>query len=118
MTTEITNAMVAEVLEKAADLLVTKGWCKGYPRKENFNTGSVSYCTLGAIYKAMEVGGYNGQNLYFRAQSAVAKMIVGESNSDTLDDLNIINFNDQVAQGVDDVTDVLLRAAKDLRNAQ
>ena len=129
MSTVITDVMVAEVLEKDADLLVTEGWCRGSSRKRD-KLGRMSYCTVGAIYQVLQLDedvDVNRSQVYWKAIRLLDRAIpapiqvvdpalLGDIGFN--DDQNVIHFNDHVAKEVGDVTDVLLRVAKDLRNAQ
>ena len=94
---------IADILEKAADLLETEGWCQGKMVKSN-GDGTTSRCAIGAIYQAA-----NQLEWFGLAHNTIC--IVQDSVSGAL-----AQFNDKEAKDVSDVTDVFLRVAKDLRN--
>ena len=96
-------SFVADILEKAADLLVTEGWCQGKMVKIN-DDGTTSRCAMGAIYQAASELGWFGlaHNTTLIVQGSISGALA--------------RFNDREAKDVSDVTDVLLGVAKDLRN--
>jgi hypothetical protein len=111
----------AEILEEAADILITTGWTKGL-----FSNAKNERCALGAITAARYQLGYLRISQDF-AEIALTKEIGEQEVGRTTQRLMrqgiwippgtlIQSFNDRVAQKVDEVTDKMLTAAKKLRS--
>jgi hypothetical protein len=101
----------ADILEAAAEVLETEGWCQEDYRKVNDN-GGWSYCAVGALRKV--VGYYDGQpwdmNFQRRAQAMrEAQDMLGSGGT-------IYDFNDEPTTTADVIIDLMKHKAKDLRN--
>lgn len=107
----------ADLLEKAADVLVTDGWIKGAMFRQT--PRGPAYCAMGAIDKARKLLQLRAEHQTLAIGRVSQKIIQERPDIDILLTSRgvIPYFNDAVAQEVGDVTDVLLAAAKDLRNS-
>lgn len=90
----------SEVVEGAAEVIRTYGWTKG-----SFGSDERGYCLMGAASRFMWD---HNENASFYIQDVIAVGIPNRGNP--------ILFNDYRAKKVEDVLDVLDRAAKHWRN--
>lgn len=107
----------ADLLERAADVLVTDGWTKGRMFRET--PRGPAYCAMGAIGKARKQLQCRAEHQTLAIGKVTEKIIQENPSIDVRHQAvgMIPFFNDVIAKKVGDVTDVLLAAAKDLRNS-
>lgn len=113
----------ADVLEKAADILVTDGHCKWIQRDEDGN-----YCAVGALYAALGAklalrgsGPWRGPiGNSVRQLSAVVVDTLGISLPylNAHQSARLANWNNEDARTGDDVIEAFRTAARDLRNTR
>lgn len=97
--------MLNEIIDKAIELLETKGWCQGYYYRDikGFKTkvseDSASYCALGSIIKVRYLanGKYSGVNIVDRFQQ--------------VHNIDIVAYNDTKGRTKEEVIEAL-RACK------
>lgn len=105
-----TNAEVAEVLEKAADLLESEqvAWIQGVESRADAEGNVVSACVIGLLnlVTQAELNIYN--HLYRAALDAVTRYL-GTS---------VVAWNDLLGRTREEVIEMFKTVAKDLRNEQ
>lgn len=114
---------IAEVVEKAADLIETNGLAKG-----RYFALDGGMCTMGALQYACGVDLHsnlviypkgsrlrNRQDLYMSAKDAVAQMLPISTEFGTIEAIS--NWNDDGDRSQEEVVDTLKHIAKDLRNS-
>lgn len=103
------NQEIADILEKAAEVIDTQGWIKGGYENEN------GVCALGAI------------NTIIAGKPRIVHWSGTEQTKDTMETVRtlfpvhdplgrLIAFNDSEAQDSSDITDLFKMKAKELRS--
>lgn len=109
---------IAEVLEQAADVVRTVGWCQYKDVQTNNNNIPVGYCAIGAIENIVpsyqEGGSVNG--LYLAAVDALNTHITGKQRATLSYGFGVVRWNDTEGRKADEVIDAMLHTAKELRN--
>jgi hypothetical protein len=105
---------VAEVLEKAADLIETVGHCKGNFSESDDQGNKLAYCALGAIAEAVD-SMEASYSLRERTEDALerwlfGKLYLGQTGR------SIPFWNDHRLRKPEQVVDALKQTAKDIRN--
>ena len=94
---------LAKILNEAADVLAERGWCKGV-----YYSSDGKYCALGAIMSVCDKHGI-GHNTEFEAKKVLCEQINPENKLIT--STSISDWNDKTAKNVDEVIDMLHKAA-------
>jgi hypothetical protein len=107
----------ADILDRAADLLISDGWIAGtYSRTDG--KGKVQHCTLGAL-RAVTEESYTLLSVHSsRAVAALVHLIRDEHEvirQNAITERNIPFWNDRIARSSSEVVDLIQRAAKGLR---
>jgi hypothetical protein len=115
----------ADILEAAADLLVSEGWCQGafYRDEKGMAHGNlseaVSFCAMGAIRMVSGVYNLDGEIGFDESRAArEARAVLHAGLNRPVPGLNrpVPAWNDEAGRTADEVVDAMRHAAKDFRN--
>lgn len=113
------DAEAAEVLERAADILETRGWVQGsWTRRKD--DGEMGFCSIGAIRVVLGTNHLDAKREHFdeiQVIEALARHIPEAAAAERPHQRPcIVAWNDLRGQTQDNVVDTFKLAAKDLRN--
>ena len=102
---------VAAVLEQAADLIETKGHCKGV-----YFSPTGEHCLVGALAEVIKLYDMCNWHDAFQFEGALVALKTELWGNPLRADVDLMNWNDMKDRKSDQVVDLLKTTAKDLRN--
>lgn len=109
---------IADVLEKAADVIQTVGWCQHADVKRNNDKIPVGYCAIGAIENIVPSYQDSGtvNRLYLAVVDALNTHVTGKQRKTLSYGFGVVRWNDTEGRKADEVIEAMLHTAKELRN--